>query len=240
MSSFEGWEAQEKSCRAVLVKPHPNMEGRRCGRGVAAVTVESQGWGMPGEPHRVSASCLLPHEPSATPLPRQQHYSIHRGEHGLWWPSNTSWSHCISQSKGRRAGASFFTDSYCEKREWGVMGALVQVEHRVCKAIFLDHWLRSLRTYKVCLKLFARCPMKTHLHVDSLGFQSQKRLCLRPQGRFTYVQATYFSETWCHFCQTEWVKIQVSICWRVEEERILTKHKDVNFWEETRIKYSLF
>lgn len=126
------------------------------------------------------------------------------------------------------------------RREWGVLGALAQVEHRVCKAIFLGHWLRSLRTYKVCLKLFARCPMKTHLHVDSLGFQSQKRPCLRPQGRFTYVQATCFSETWCHFCQTEWVKIQLSICWRVEEERILTKHKDVNFWEEARIKYSFF
>lgn len=44
----------------------------------------------------------------------------------------------------------------------------------------------SLRRYKVYLKLFARCPMKTHLHVDCLGFHSQKGH-LRIQGRCTCV-----------------------------------------------------
>lgn len=204
------------------------MEGR-CGRAVAAVTVESQSWAMSGEPHRVRASCLLPLSLLPCPLPWQQHFSTHRGERGLWWPTTTSWSHCMSQSKGKRAGASFLTDNYSEKREW-VLGALVQAEHHVCKDIFLGLWLWSLRRYKVCLKLFARCPKKTHLHVDCLAFHSQMDLCLRLQGRCTCIWANYFSETWCHLCQNEWVKIQHSVCWRVEEEIILTKHKDVNFW----------
>lgn len=188
------------------------MEGRRCGRGVAAVTVESQSWAMSGEPHRVCDSCLLPMGLLPCPLPLQQHCSTQRGEHVFWWPTNSSWSHCMSQSKGSRAGASFLTESYSEKREWGVLGALVQVEHHVFKDIFLGHWLWSLSWYKDCLKPFARCPMKTHLHMDFLDFHSQEGLCLRLQGRCTCVWANYFSETWCHFCQNEWVKIQHSVC----------------------------
>lgn len=205
------------------------MEGRRCGRGVAALTAESQSWAVSGEPHRVRASCLLPMSLLPCPLPWEQHYSTHRGERGLWWATNPSRSHCMSQSKGRRAVASFLTDNFSEKGERGFLEALVQVEHHVCKDIFLGHWLWSLRRYKVCLKLFARCPTKTHLHVDCLGFHSQMCLCLQLQERCTCAWANYFSETWCHLCQKEWVKIQHSVCWKVEGEIIFTKCKDVNF-----------
>lgn len=106
----------------------------------------------------------------------------------------------------KEGGASFLTDSYCEKREWGDLGALVQVKHHVCKDVFLGHWLWSLRRYKVCLKLFARCPIKTHLRVDCLGSFTEG-----PSQTSREMHSCMSKLFQCHFCQTEWVKIQHSV-----------------------------
>lgn len=203
------------------------MWGTRCGRGVAAfaaITELGYVWGDTQGMFLLSAAtgafCHAPCPGSSTTAPM-----------GWTWPLMTHKAGHTARHRAKGGGMVLHSSLIATVRKeneelWELWCESSIMSVRISSLVWLT-W--ELRRYKVCLKLFSRCPMKTHLHLDCLGFHSQKGLCLRLQGRCTCVWANYLSKSWCHLCQTEWVKIQHSVCWTVEEEMIFTKHKDVNF-----------
>lgn len=68
--------------------------------------------------------------------------------------------------------------------------------------------------------------MKTHIHVNCLGFQltGHKRVSVSDaKGDALVYRVTYFSETGWHLHQTRLKFSTVfRICWEVEEEKTLT------------------